>query len=50
MKRFYKAVSVSETGGGFIVTLDGASVTSLEGLPDDYKSDNVTETEEGDVP
>lgn len=36
--------------GRFIVTLDGASVTSLEGLPDDYKSDNVTETEEGDVP
>ena len=41
----------SGDNGRFIVTLDGASVTSLEGLPDDYKSrDNVTETDEGDVP
>lgn len=33
--------------GRFIVTLDGATVSSLEGLPDDYKSrDNVTETDD----
>lgn len=37
--------------GRFVVTLDGASVTSLEGLPDDYKArDNVTETNEGEAP
>ena len=41
----------SGDNGRFIVTLDGASVTSLEGLPDDYKArDNVTGTDEGDVP
>ena len=40
----------SGDNGRFIVTLDGASVTSLEGLPDDYKArDNVTEIDEGDV-
>jgi len=39
----------SGDNGRFIVTLDGASVTSLEGLPDDYKArDNVTETDEGE--
>ncbi len=37
--------------GRFIVTLDGVTVTSLEGLPDDYAArDNVTEPEEGDAP
>lgn len=41
----------SGDNGRFIVTLDGASVTSLEGLPDDYAArDNVTETDEGEVP
>jgi hypothetical protein len=36
--------------GRFIVTLEGAAVTSLEGLPDDYESrDNVTETDDGDA-
>ena len=39
----------SGDNGRFIVTLEGASVTSLEGLPDDYEArDNVTETVEGD--
>ena len=36
--------------GRFVVTLDGAAVTSLEGLPDDYKArDKVTETERGEA-
>lgn len=36
--------------GRFIVTLDGASVTSLEGLPDDYNArDNEAETEQGEA-
>jgi hypothetical protein len=40
----------SGDNGRFVVTLDGASVTSLEGLPDDYEArDNVTETEEGEA-
>ncbi len=40
----------SGDNGRFIVTLNGASVTSLEGLPEDYKPrDNVTETDEGDA-
>jgi hypothetical protein len=38
------------SNGRFIVTLDGVTVTSLEGLPDDYAArDNVTEPEEGDA-
>lgn len=41
----------SGDNGRFIVTLDGASVTSIEGLPDDYQArDNVTETDQGDEP
>jgi hypothetical protein len=40
----------SGDNGRFIVTLDGASVTSLEGLPEDYKArDNLTESDEEDV-
>ena len=36
--------------GRFVVTLDGASVTSLEGLPDDYNArDNEAETEQGEA-
>jgi len=40
----------SGDNGRFIVTLDGASVTSLEGLPDDYKArDDAAETERGEA-
>lgn len=40
----------SGDNGRFIVTLDGASVTSLEGLPDDYNArDNEVETEQGEA-
>ena len=36
--------------GRFVVTLDGASVTSLEGLPDNYNArDNEAETEQGEA-
>jgi len=40
----------SSDNGRFIVTLEGTSVTSLEGLPADYKArDTVAETDQGEA-